>query len=256
MRLSHALILSGLLVSGLLAAPLLAEGAPKKGGEAKGCSSAEEAFTAGKASAKRFGGAFFFQAGMAIDADGAPEAYHPDDAPGLDALANAGKPGKWWGVVTDGSGAPVIQKATDPAPGFYVSATSLEDTSKDRADPTRYVDSSSIAYVALPPAAVKDGGAALGDFAVVRERKSGKIAYAIFADIGPKTKLGEGSIALAEALGVPSSARRGGASGGVDYVVFPGSGDGAKKTAAEIAKEGEARFTSWGGLSQLDQCLP
>jgi hypothetical protein len=251
MRRSLALILLG-----LLAASLSAEGAPKKAGEPKGCSAAGEAFSAGKSSAKRFGDALFFQAGMAIDADGAPKAYHPDDTPGLDALANAGKPGRWWGVVTDDSGAPVVQKETDPAPGFYVSSTSLEDTSKGREDPTRYVDSSSIAYVALPPAAVKDGGAALGDFAVVRERKTGKLAYAIFADIGPKNKLGEGSIALAEALGVPSSARKGGASGGVDYLVFPGSGDGAKKTAEEIAKEAEARFTSWGGLSQLDECLP
>jgi hypothetical protein len=42
---------------------------------------------------------------------GAPNAYHPEDK-GLDFLANAGKTGNWWGIVTeDGtpSGKPVVQ---------------------------------------------------------------------------------------------------------------------------------------------------
>jgi hypothetical protein len=44
--------------------------------------------------------AFFFTAGLAIDADGAPDAYHPNDT-GRDFLANAGRPGNWWAPVTD-----------------------------------------------------------------------------------------------------------------------------------------------------------
>ena len=36
--------------------------------------------------------AFFYESGMTIDADGAPNAYHPDNT-GLDDLANAGTPG-------------------------------------------------------------------------------------------------------------------------------------------------------------------
>ena len=45
--------------------------------------------------------AFFFEAGMHIDADGAYRAYHPISSKGLDYLANAGKPGNWWALVTD-----------------------------------------------------------------------------------------------------------------------------------------------------------
>jgi hypothetical protein len=37
------------------------------------------------------GGAFFYESGLAIDADGAPRAYHPNDRLGLDSLANAGQ---------------------------------------------------------------------------------------------------------------------------------------------------------------------
>src|SRR5947209_18462960 len=47
--------------------------------------------------------AFFYEAGMAIDVDGAPQAYHPepDSNLGLDFLANAGRQGNWFGIVTD-----------------------------------------------------------------------------------------------------------------------------------------------------------
>src|SRR5215470_6261074 len=73
---------------------------------------------------------FFFQAGMAIDADGAPTAYHPVHGRGLDNLANAGHQGNWYGVVTDTgqkNGKPVVQGSQDPAPGFYVSPTALQN---------------------------------------------------------------------------------------------------------------------------------
>lgn len=55
--------------------------------------------------------AYFFEAGMAIDADGAYRAYHPTPGKGLDFLANAGSPGNWWALVTDNgkrSGNPVL----------------------------------------------------------------------------------------------------------------------------------------------------
>jgi Fungal chitosanase of glycosyl hydrolase group 75 len=66
---------------------------------------------------------------LGIDADGSPHAYHPNGSPpGLDYLANAGKPGNWYGIVTDNqkaSGNPVVQGSSDPAPGFYISSTAL-----------------------------------------------------------------------------------------------------------------------------------
>jgi Glycosyl hydrolases family 18 len=72
---------------------------------------------------------FFFQAGMAIDADGAPNAYHPQNK-GIDGLEHAGEPGNWWALVTDTgkpTGNPVIQKANDPYPGYYISSTVMPE---------------------------------------------------------------------------------------------------------------------------------
>jgi hypothetical protein len=208
------------------------------------------------------GGAFFFKAKLAIDADGAPKAYHP--APhselGLDYLANAGHPGNWWAIVTDNgksTGQPVVQKETDPAPGFYISTTTLEDTSKDRTDPRRYVDSSTIPFIVLPPR-FRSEGVRLGDFAVVINSGSAghEPVFAIFADSGPSNKLGEGSIALASALGIPSSPKHGGANGGVIYVVFPGSGNQSPRTPDEINSKGRQQFDAWGGMEKLRACFP
>ena len=121
--------------------------------------------------------AFFFSAGMTIDADGSPNAYSPDNT-GLDDLVNAGAPGHWDGVIQDEKGDPIIQGPEDPFPGFFVSCTSLVDRSKKRSDPTRYVDASKIPYVVLPGGLARDTGARLGDFAVVVNVREHKIAYA------------------------------------------------------------------------------
>jgi hypothetical protein len=117
--------------------------------------------------------AFFYTAGMTIDADGAPRAYHPaikgrpsGSPPGLDDVRNAGRPGNWFGVVTDAHGRPVIQRRGQPAPGFYVSATSLVNRGNLREDdPRRYIDASTILYIVLPPTALHTGHARLGDIA-------------------------------------------------------------------------------------------
>jgi hypothetical protein len=194
--------------------------------------------------------AFFFSAGMTIDADGSPNAYSPDNT-GLDDLANAGAPGHWDGVIQDEKGDPIIQGPEDPFPGFYVSCTSLVDRSKKRSDPTRYVDASKIPYVVLPGGLARDAGARLGDFAVVVNVREHKIAYAVFADVGT---LGEGSVALADKLGIWSNARQGGRRAGLFYVVFPGSGNGQPRTVEEINTETEKVFRDWGGAEQLASC--
>jgi hypothetical protein len=82
--------------------------------------------------------AFFFVSGMTIDADGAPNAYNPDDT-GLDELANAGAPAHWNGIITDRDGNPLIQqreRSFYPFPGYYISCTSLSDKTKKFTDPT------------------------------------------------------------------------------------------------------------------------
>ncbi|MEO5730105.1 MAG: glycoside hydrolase family 75 protein [Byssovorax sp.] len=204
------------------------------------------------------GSALGFKGKMTIDADGAPNAYHKDDTKGLDRLANAGREGKWWALVTsDGkpTGKPVVQGPKDPSPGYYVSMTALEDTKKPVKDPRRYVDSTKVAYIALP-AGAKEWGAKLGDFAAIIDAKSGRIAFAIFADIGPKDTLGEGSIALASALNLPSDPRAGGADSGISYVLFPGSGNGQPRSSEDIDREGKKLFDAFGGRPMMAACLP
>jgi hypothetical protein len=52
-----------------------------------------------------------------------------------------------------------------------------------------------------------------------------KLTFAIFADTGPTTIIGEGSVALAKALGYPSSPANGGVEGNtVTYIAFTGTG--------------------------------
>lgn len=193
---------------------------------------------------------FFFVSGMTIDADGAPNAYSPDDT-GLDELANAGKPAHWEGIVTDRDGNPLIQQESDPFPGYYISCTSLVDKSKTFTDPTRYVDASKIPYVVLPHELAESGGARLGDFAVIMNLRNGRSSFAIYADIGT---LGEGSVALANALGIRSDARRGGAADGILYLLFPGSGNQQPRTFDEIQSEGEKLLSHFGGMKNLYTC--
>lgn len=200
--------------------------------------------------------AFIVLSGMAVDADGAPHAYHPSNT-GLDYLANAGHAGNWWGIVTDNdksSGNPAVQGSGDPAPGYYVSATSLVDPAYSRLQQRRYVDSETIPYIVLPAEVTKATGIRLGDFVVVLNAKTGKRSYAIFADGGPRGKIGEGSIALATALGVPPSPKNGGTSSTIIfYLAFPGSGSRRPVPAAEVQTRGAEVLTAWGGEERLRQ---
>ncbi len=220
-----------------------------------------ERFKAGKVTVWSLYTPFFFKSGMAIDADGAPNAYHPQDT-GLDDLKHAGfpaKPGKTpWGIVTNNQGKPVIQGRGDPFPGFFVSGTSLGDKTRPLTDPRRYVDSTQIPYIALPKALENKLGAKLGDFAAVINGKNRRLSFAIFADIGPAEKLGEGSIALAQSLGHDPFVQgkvRNGISGDVIYVVFPGSGNGKPQPIAEINSKGARLFKDWGGMTRIDACF-
>jgi len=201
--------------------------------------------------------AFFYESGMMIDADGGYHAYHPDNKSGLDYLGNAGKPGNWWALVTDNekpSGNPIVQSSSDPAPGFYISTTSLEDSSVDREDPRRYVNAESVNFFVLPG---KLGlGAKLGDLGVIIRPDQSDYDYAVYADVGPASKIGEASIALADALGIPSSPKNGGTAHGIVYIVFPGSQQGWPLSQAEIDQYGSTLFAKWGGLEKAKDCFP
>jgi len=197
--------------------------------------------------------AFFYESGMTIDADGAPNAYHPDNT-GLDDLRNAGAPGSWEGLAKDAEGEPYIQGPNDPFPGYYVSETALADRSKPVNDPTRYVDASKIPFVVLPGGMARQLGARPGDFAAVFNQRNGMTSYAIFGDVGPYDRIGEGSVALAENLGIRSDARNGGARGGIVFLVFPGSGNGRPRTIEEINSEGQKLLQGWESSMLLNAC--
>jgi hypothetical protein len=203
-------------------------------------------------------GVFFYESGLAIDADGSPRAYHPTDRLGLDSLSHAGYRGNWWALVTDNektSGTPIVQGATDPAPGYFVSTTALYDrTNTNPRDPRRYVDAGNIPYVVLHPKGLHY--ARLGDFATVVNLKNRKVSAAIVADeSAPNLPVGEGSIALAEALAIDSSPRRGGQDGKVVFVIYPGSGNGEPRKLQDILANSNRLFEAWGGINRLDACL-
>jgi hypothetical protein len=196
---------------------------------------------------------FFYEAGMTIDADGAPNAYNPQNT-GIDDLANAGDPGYWEGLAKDKEGKPYIQGPNDPYPGYYVSTTALADRSKPFDDPARYVDATKIPFLVLPGNLARQLSARPGDFAAVFNLQNGKSSPAIFADVGPVDHIGEGSVALAENLGIRSDARNGGTRGRILYLVFPGSGNGRPRLLEEINAEAEKLFQAWGGILRLAAC--
>ncbi|RZK58430.1 MAG: hypothetical protein EOO87_00220 [Pedobacter sp.] len=176
------------------------------------------------------------ESGMAIDADGAPKAYHQNSTLALDYLENAGKPGKWWALEVDRKGQPLLQKESDPAPGFYISKTSLFYLNKPTTDPSRYINSETVPFIAIPSGFASDFQT--GDLALVINKKNGKRSYAIVADIGPRDKIGEGSIFLAKTLGVPGTPKKGGAAGSILYIFIKNSGNELPLNNQEINKKG------------------
>ncbi len=198
--------------------------------------------------------ASFFMAKLAVDADGAPRAYHPDDEGSFDYLANLS--------VSDRHG---IQgeDAVGPAPGFVVSATSLHKPHGNPKDASTYVDASTIPYIVLPRATYPklDGMAPpLGCVALVVDTKSWISTGAIFADVG--RTVGEGSIALATRLGLnPFSRRHPPKVIGFDdkrffYLVFPDVTVAYPWAPADIQAAAEAAFAAWGGQATLARLFP
>jgi len=136
-----------------------------------------------------------------------------------------------------------------------VSTTALFDPDNANVrDPRRYVDAAEIPYVVLPPRALKF--ARLGDFATVVNLQNGKTAAAIVADKStPKLPVGEGSIALADALDIDSDARSGGQVKDVVYIIYRGSGNGRPRELQEITDNADRLFEALGGLEKLKACL-
>jgi len=142
--------------------------------------------------------------GMAVDVDGAPTSYGPDNKKALDFELNAHqgakKSGKIVGYLTDNNGKPIVQGENDPAPGFYISTTGYVDINNPRVtDPRRYVNAAEINYTLLAKAAA-DKGVKPGDFCVVHAVKKNTTVFAIVGDTGNSSGA-EGSLALLQRLG-------------------------------------------------------
>ena len=178
------------------------------------------------------------EGGMTIDADGSPHAYSPRPEEGLDALEHAGSPEHWDGIATR-HGEPIVQGADDPAPGYYVSTTALQDFSFPFDRQERYVNAARVPYIALP---ATEDGPQLGDFALVVNTRTRKASPAIFADISAVP--GEGSIALARRLGINADPRRGGTDSGILYFVFNNSGTGTVPEEDEMAQRVQELWSS------------
>jgi hypothetical protein len=213
-----------------------------------------------------------------IDADGAPNAYHPDDVGknctrdphrGLDCPANAGYPNTgWWPSVllpdpTDET-RPFVQPS-GPFKGFFVAGTWLEDPSKPATDPARYVDSTKVPYIVFPGSsfAQHPGTGFKGDVGLAWHLENGTSTAFIVADQGggAEAKLGEGSIALYEALGGKDINPRTGAGvarGRVRFIVFPGSRRDVQpvwpRTMESIDEQARALLAGIGGEEVLKGC--
>jgi hypothetical protein len=185
------------------------------------------------------GAALKFRSPLAVNTDGAPNAYHIDGRPGgaLNTLCNAGRAMSavhgtyegqencelfledvkaarqsgwhgsprivWHGIVTKDKTRhePVVQNSGEYA-GYFVSATSLQNKAFREDDQRRYLDARVVPSLVLPrqSAFLSDGGMKLGDLAFVIDPVSQLYTFAVVGDIGPKKKLGEASIALAAAI--------------------------------------------------------
>ncbi len=193
------------------------------------------------------------KAKMDIDADGSPHAYEPNNQ-GLDVNIDAKDGSEWVGVATDSHGNPVIQGPDDPAPGYYISTTSLEDTSQPTDSTKRYLDSETVPYIVIPHSHDSVGWE-LGDLATVIRLKDGAYVHAIVGDIGPKSKFGEASIAVAKALGVNPSARVGGdQENHFGYLIYNGSAASPAwpRSSADINESADALYKKTVSQSMID----
>ena len=177
-------------------------------------------------------GVVTFNGDMDIDADGANgqngslAAYRVDNK-GSEHLANGGmgiRGGKAvfiasWGpdiAATDAKGNPLVIN------GVIITKTAYRFPGKPENDPAAYLDSETVPYIVVPPSIIRGvEGVVLGCQAFATYKR--KRVAAVVGDVGPRTKVGEGSIALARALGIPHSPRSGGIDASlVQYELMPG----------------------------------
>ncbi|HEX8734538.1 MAG TPA: hypothetical protein VF721_04395 [Pyrinomonadaceae bacterium] len=208
---------------------------------------------------------FYTTSRMAIDADGAPNAYNEQDT-GIDALANAGYPnGRNWRSIIVPDPANDRKAYVQPSgefKGFFVSKTSLEDARLPVTDYKRYVDSRNVSYLVFPGAFNRmRGTGTLGDIGAAYNLSNNKKSAFIVADIGAfNHELGEVSIGLAEKLGgrdVNPRNGRGAPRGPFVYVVFPKSRFSPKWRVdlQQIQERSDELLAAIGGWQKILECV-
>lgn len=236
-----------------------------------------------------------FVSHMEVDTDGAPDAYHPENIGTTNicnALSVAPESGScklavwkancladyfeakknnfdrgphicFFALITN-EGKPAIQGPSDPKPGFFVSTTALQNRGYDSASPLAQINANEIPYVVLPAGlARKIGNVHLGDVAIMYRKSTDLLSYGLVADVGPRDKLGEGSVALHKNLGNDPFALKSGirrATRGISrrdvaYLIFPGSGVTLTEfTAHNIDVKGTELLSLFGGKEKLKDC--
>ena len=143
----------------------------------------------------------------------------------------------WWNadfdIDCDGGRGAICMSDPD-----YMAETSGVDS---RGNP---LDASTLPFIVIPLASTRfryaDHGIRIGQVALVMYRD--RMVFGIFGDAGPAAVIGEGSFAMAEALGIPSNPSRGGVDSGVTYLVFTGAS--ARVTRNESHAEAVTMGTS------------
>ncbi len=186
-----------------------------------------------------------YRSKFSIDADGSPKAYNPQDT-GIDFLSSARQTnGKLSPkVILFQKDKPVLQKDSDPMPGYYVTKTTLYDKSiVDTAIQSRYVNAEEIPFFVIPHNKLESWSIPLGSYGYIFNIENKTGIFAIFADEGPINHIGEGSVKLAQLLGLKSVMRKGkrtldvGVSfpkKSIVYLIVQNSGSGNVQTSFQI----------------------
>jgi Fungal chitosanase of glycosyl hydrolase group 75 len=127
---------------------------------------------------------------------------------------------------------------TDP---WYQGQTSFQ-TSKGKsfqADKTHYY------VIPLPSSRFSYKSAGIKPGTVAAVIYNNKVVYAVFADEGPSSIIGEASYATASALGINPNPANGGTDSGVTYIVFKGNVPNPVEDNNTITSKGRSAASAW-----------
>lgn len=141
-------------------------------------------------------------------------------------------------VDCDGVSTSVCNSSTDP---WYQPQTSFQ-TSKGKsftASTTHYF------VIPLPSSKFSYSGAGIKPGTVAAVIYNNKIVYAVFADEGPSSIIGEASYATARDLGIDPDPENGGTDSGVTYIVLKGNVPSPVEDNAAITAKGQSAAAAW-----------